>query len=283
LVRNFNISFEYDGFWGNKWENQPVSWKYREATGYLYKAVEYKYKDAKEYNLYDAIKYWSEQQDIEELNRLEVWMQLKPSSFLILKNDYEWKQQKAAMDNYNSHLKDIIYPKFIAHFEAGRLEMWGWESRKKVKIESPEIKAYLNSCKFDFKNAEIPHVGIIGIEVYKTNVSTKQENENTRQAELKKCKRSNGKSTRNHSKKLCDIIDEIWNGTGNYPTPDDVIKYLKDDLSADGVKKYADTFTNPTQQNITYYINKIGDDTPTTKLLSRKNLNNFVNNANPLV
>lgn len=166
-----NYYSDYKGcptFWGNPWENQPESWEYGS-------------EDVSKYYLYNSIYYWSDAEDISELEELENWamqsqraLRMEDTVFAPLQGD---ELIKGNVIKHTAYLKDVIYPRFLNHFEEKRLEMWGRDNnRQKVKIEADEIKDYLTCGKFDFENSEIPHIGITGIEVCKVDKRKQQKN-----------------------------------------------------------------------------------------------------------
>jgi hypothetical protein len=131
---------------------------------------------ANEYNLYQAIMYWSDKDDYTQLRQYYINIQefKEPANrnfnFLPLENT---KDKNAVL--YNLELKNIL-KKFIGHLEAGCIEIWGLDSkRQKTKLELFEIKACLTSHKFDFLKSEIPHIGVTGITVYKVSAILQKE------------------------------------------------------------------------------------------------------------
>lgn len=143
-------------FWGDMWENQPASY-------------EFDNENATEYSLYNAIRYWSEPDDIK---LLEIYYKEIPEFNVQNTRNFNYQllnnTDEIRVVSYNTELKKI-YSKFLQHFKAGRLEMRGRITGQSglQKIEYDDIEAFISSNRLDWQACEANNGEYIGIKVFK--------------------------------------------------------------------------------------------------------------------
>lgn len=156
---NFMQLPENPTFWGDAYTNHPIS---QETNN----------EDAKEYNLYDAISYWSAPEDIAELriNQYKVYGVEKELTFQLL----EQTNSFFGVEPYNNSVKEI-HKNFLCYFKNNRLEMYGKKKGesglKKISIE--DIGAFISSSSFNWENNSVNDSEYIGIRVFK-NIDSKK-------------------------------------------------------------------------------------------------------------
>lgn len=195
-------------FWGGQFFNTPQSYKLEN-------------EDAKEHNLYDAIKYWSDPEDIRDLevkwfrcSKSKTYSSCLPLNFQKINHN-----DNTVFDDVRKYndLLELIINKFINHIIEGRLVVKGIEKGKTKTdvIDKGYFKKLARNSKIDWIEGETKDGLYIGVDVVK--------NDGIRMATIEKNLKAlvnNYKGTKITRDGLIELFDESFPQHKNVLTRD---------------------------------------------------------------